>query len=622
MIEQIITSSVLIIAIWIVSLLAEKRIDPCIRYALWLLVAMKLLIPLPEFESAVSVMNAANKIEERSVRYFFSDDGIAPDDQAVQGNKTPDRVYDYGQMANMENWNGKMAGRIGFADICLLVWLVGVLSFAGVFLWSNLRFAGKVRNDRVKIGRMKDKLDVYLVSGIKGPCLFGFFKPSIYLKKGSGLSEEQRKFVLVHEYTHYKHGDHVWALVRCVCIILYWYHPLVWLAAYRSIKDSELACDAGTLRIIGDEKRIEYGKTLIEMAKGMANASSGIPVLGCSTSAAGGMKEMKKRMRMIVDRPRMRIAALLVLAAVCVCIVGCTFGAAVSEEDAADENNAANESHDIDESDTEAVDEQDVEIAETKPYPEQENTADKDSVFGVDDMLYEDVILYNQSKADKVCIRLEPSVLRDYAWYYYIPEGRDQEWLQNFMDDLPVKGIPRMGSLEGMKETGWQIAYQGQRFMVFEGGYLYDSDGEGADEYWVEAPKLCDYIQIMLQEQLEYDKFDPADIKNIVQAKLDVCSIFTSNEYCSQTITDEETLKMFEGWFSNAEYILGGAACGNEDACLELTLADGEKVRLSIAIDSCSNFGINGIYYDYRPAPVWDNREFFACFDEIPFEWE
>ena len=38
-----------------------------------------------------------------------------------------------------------------------------------------------------------------------------------------------------------------------------------------------------------------------------------------------------------------------------------------------------------------------------------------------DNMMYEEVILYRQAESDKVCIYVEPSVLRDYQFYYYIP---------------------------------------------------------------------------------------------------------------------------------------------------------------------------------------------------------
>ena len=155
--------------------------------------------------------------------------------------------------------------------------------------------------------------------------------------------------------------------------------------------------------------------------------------------------------------------------------------------------------------------------------------------------------------------------------------------------------------------------------MCYNGQYRVDEKGEPA-EYFTEAPKLCDYIQIMLQEKLGYTSFEPADIKDIVSARLDIRSLSAGNEFYSQTITDKEALKLLEGWFSNAEYIYGGADCGNQCACLELALADGSAVCLSLAVDSCSNFGVNGVYYDYRPVSDWDNREFFELFDEILWE--
>ena len=43
-------------------------------------------------------------------------------------------------------------------------------------------------------------------------------------------------------------------------------------------------------------------------------------------------------------------------------------------------------------------------------------------------------------------------------------------------------------------------------------------------ECFIEAPKLCDYIQIMLMEKIGYQSYDVSDIKDIVSAKLDVSS--------------------------------------------------------------------------------------------------
>ena len=67
-----------------------------------------------------------------------------------------------------------------------------------------------------------------------------------------------QRHVLAHELTHYRHGDHLWSLLRCVAVTLHWYNPLVWLAAALSRRDAELACDEGTLHRLGEEERTAY----------------------------------------------------------------------------------------------------------------------------------------------------------------------------------------------------------------------------------------------------------------------------------------------------------------------------------------------------------------------------
>ncbi len=235
----------------------------------------------------------------------------------------------------------------------------------------------------------------------------------------------------------------------------------------------------------------------------------------------------------------------------------------------------------------------------------------------------QNIMLYEQPEADKVCIKVQPSMIRENA-YYYIPTDKDQEWLSAQVEALDLEGQPFDRRWEGHKEKGWQIIYNDMEIRVFEGGYLYYTydDEKGMMECFIEAPKLCDYIQIMLTEKIGYQNYDVSDIKDIVSAKLDVKSTFTGGQFYSQTITNAETLQKFEEWFSNAEYMLNGTDCGNRYACLELTLANGDVVKLSMATDSCPNFHIDGVAYDYRPVSDWNNSEFYKCFNEIPWEYE
>ena len=236
----------------------------------------------------------------------------------------------------------------------------------------------------------------------------------------------------------------------------------------------------------------------------------------------------------------------------------------------------------------------------------------------------QNILLYEQPEPDKVCIKVEPSMIREHAYYYYIPTDKDQKWLSAQVAALDLEGQPFDRRWEGHREKGWQIIYNDMEIRVFEGGYLYYTydDEKGMMECFIEAPKLCDYIQIMLTEKIGYQNYDVSDIKDIVSAKLDVKSAFTGGQFYSQTITDAETLQKFEEWFSNAEYIYGGTECGTQCACLELTLANGDVVKLSMATDSCPNFHIDGVAYDYRPVSDWNNSEFYKCFNEIPWEYE
>ena len=265
----------------------------------------------------------------------------------------------------------------------------------------------------------------------------------------------------------------------------------------------------------------------------------------------------------------------------------------------------------------------------TEQTPGEEDAAQQEYIslqageMPVENDTIQNIMLYEQPEADKVCIKVQPSMIRENA-YYYIPIDKDQEWLLAQVEALDLEGQPFDRRWEGHKEKGWQIIYNDMEIRVFEGGYLYYTydDEKGMMECFIEAPKLCDYIQIMLTEKIGYQNYDVSDIKDIVSAKLDVKSAFTGGQFYSQTITDTEILQKFEEWFSNAEYMLNGTDCGNRYACLELTLANGDVVKLSMATDSCPNFHIDGVAYDYRPVSDWNNSEFYKCFNEIPWEYE
>lgn len=351
MAEQIVTSSVLILAICLIRIAFAKRMSPTILYALWLLVAVKLLVPMAGMENRFNVMNLISGQEQTQAIITVSPvggrDTLAGEREAAQNGGTPvgntetpstaKEGTDVGTGTGSENRIEIAESRTTLRQILprLGVWVAWIGSgvLAVFFIGSNLIFTRKLRKARVPVGEYRG-LTVYEVSGQSSPYLYGLCRPAIYLSSGLVLAEEKREYILLHEYTHFRHKDYLWACVRSVCVILYWYHPLVWLAAVLSARDSELACDEGVVRALNEKRRMEYGETLLETLRQIRDNGLMKNPLGLSTGMTGGAKEMKTRMERISHQPHFGIAAMAILAVMSVGLVGCTYGSAAQGDSA------------------------------------------------------------------------------------------------------------------------------------------------------------------------------------------------------------------------------------------------------------------------------------------------
>ena len=133
--------------------------------------------------------------------------------------------------------------------------------------------------------------------------------------------ETALRHALLHEQTHYRHGDHVWAVLRSVCLVLHWYNPLVWLAAALSRRDAELACDEGTLRRLGESERTAYGETLIRLTCSRKKGE----LLLTATAMTGSQRSLRERIALIAKKPRMALYTLAAAVLVVAVAAGCTF---------------------------------------------------------------------------------------------------------------------------------------------------------------------------------------------------------------------------------------------------------------------------------------------------------
>ena len=333
MTQWIITSSVLILIIAVLRFVLRGKISLKLQYALWGLVLIRLMLPFSVFESPASVLNLMQEREEtfeppvyyepyvpETITPAVPDEDIFILDDNIEHIKPDVNVVvdDNGYVADPEikviDWN----------DVLMSVWLAGTAVFGTIFAVSNLRFHKKLKNTRMRINGTKAWLPVYESSAVKTPCLFGAIKPAIYVTKDVLADGKVFSHVLEHETTHYRHGDHIWSVLRCFCLALHWYNPLVWLAAFLSMRDSELACDEDTIKRIGEEERIDYGRTLINLTC----EKPAVGILSAATTMTGSKSSIKERILLIAKKPKMLKITAAVVAAIAVFAIIFTFTSA------------------------------------------------------------------------------------------------------------------------------------------------------------------------------------------------------------------------------------------------------------------------------------------------------
>jgi hypothetical protein len=210
------------------------------------------------------------------------------------------------------------------------VWITGIAAVGLCLVFCNLGFGRKLRRTRKRLQADNCKLTVYEVEALTSPCLFGLLRPAIYITPDVARDEKKLRHVLAHEMTHYRHRDHIWSALRGLCLAIHWYNPLVWLASVLSRRDSELACDEGTVKHIGEKSRMEYGRTLIALT---CEKRKAMDLLCCATTMTDGKKGIKERITLIAKKPKTLLSVLIAVLLVVAVAVGCTFTGANDKEE-------------------------------------------------------------------------------------------------------------------------------------------------------------------------------------------------------------------------------------------------------------------------------------------------
>lgn len=344
MTEILITSSVLILALLVLRRVFREKISRRAQYALWLLVLARLLIPVSLPTAGFGVLSAAepaveaasSRLESRAV-YVLPLDRAPAAEVPAASQAQPGQVVETGDsfgypvLSSDGETVTRYARQLTASELLRYLWYGGMALTGLWFLAGNLRFRWKLRRRRQPYPVEGCPVPVYLAEGwLASPCLVGLLRPAIYLTPAAAAAEERQRHVIAHELTHRRHLDPLWSLLRSVCLVVYWFDPLVWAAALASRTDGELACDEAVLAGLGQEERLAYGRSLLALVP--VRRTGGDPFLTATTMAAG-KRQLKDRIGRIAQARRTTALALTLALVLAAAACAATFTAPAGAED-------------------------------------------------------------------------------------------------------------------------------------------------------------------------------------------------------------------------------------------------------------------------------------------------
>ena len=350
---------VIIGIIMFLSPLMDKRFTAKWKYWLWLVLAVRLLLPiqvaLPQTDTPTEAtqVSAVQIAVPRAAAEPLADIlvGAADNPSTTTGVSEPSAQVNAGADANQATpapanpWYYQLS----LLDIAGLIWALG----AAVFLLWHLCHYWYCKKELARWRRpyqhpllaqidqelgIKKIPELYISAKAPGPMMLGFFRPVVYLPE---IPDDAGHlyFILKHELIHWRRKDIWYKLLLLVACAVHWFNPLVHLAFRFACRDLEMACDEAVIANSSPAARRQYSEAIFAYMQKQVCRPAQI-----STYFNGGIKTMKQRFSNILSTAVKRRGRVALVAVILVLVAaGSLFACSMPDAPTIpDDNNSAN----------------------------------------------------------------------------------------------------------------------------------------------------------------------------------------------------------------------------------------------------------------------------------------
>lgn len=311
------TVSAVLLPLLLASRWLQSRVKAKSLYILWLLLAVRLVVPveitLPKPAVTVQVPQYEVTIPTNRPSGELPDDQLSPVEPNVEPS-LPQTEQEPDLTAQTE---------VPVAVVLGTLWLTGVFAIALIQISSYLvtrrallRWARPVSPETreqiqylaLRLG-LKRTFQVRRSDRVRTAMVLGVLRPVLLLPQ-----EECDPLVVLHELNHLRRRDLEYKGLMMAACWLHWFNPLVWWMSRVAGRNLELCCDEDVAGKENSAFRHRYGRLLLECATEGAG-----PVL--SSRFGSSKEELKARLtNLFVAKKRGR--ALVCLALACAVLAG------------------------------------------------------------------------------------------------------------------------------------------------------------------------------------------------------------------------------------------------------------------------------------------------------------
>ena len=308
--EMSISGGIAILAVLLLRLVF-RRFPKKLLILFWIIVALRLVIPI-NLSSPTSALNirqifTRNETNEVLVEDESEEDSVSSKKKV---SKVPEKAEEDHSLKRIINsdvtvkMGTKATPTVAVKAVLASVWLSIAIGLFVFFMIRYFNFYSKARwCSRSYDGR-------YFMTEIESPFVIGFLSPKIFVPVR--MNEDEREYILNHEWTHIKNKDGLTKLICYFILCIHWFNPLVWLAYVMLCADMEMRVDEETTSSFDMELVKEYCMSIVLHATSAYKSTSFMQGTAFSGLGFGGM-EAKLRVANLLKSKKINKALQIVV---------------------------------------------------------------------------------------------------------------------------------------------------------------------------------------------------------------------------------------------------------------------------------------------------------------------